>query len=312
MPQADMDKGQIRDRFRGCLLGLAIGDALGAPVEGMKEERVAELYGTVREYHPSAGLQPGEFTDDASLALGMAEAIIAQGKVDPDAIADAFLHWKRTDGRGIGTLTWEALNLLEAGEAPLDAGRLAWEKGGRRSAGNGAVMRCAPIALLYWRDQQRLVEDSIVTSQITHYDPRCTWSCVAVNTAIAALVRGESDPLAQARAAVEGHDSELEQALEAVETEALADMKLDGWDMGYTILTTKAAFAALMQFKDFEEGLVTVVSKGGDADTNGAVAGALLGARCGSNVLPRRLVDGLVGRERVTRAADGLFSLASD
>jgi len=305
------DREQIRDRFRGCLLGLAIGDALGAAVEGIKEEQVAELYGTVRDYHPTAGFQLGEFTDDASLALAMAEAIIAQGKVDLDAIAEAFLHWKRTDGRGIGRLTWEALNLLEAGEKPLDAGRLAWERSGKRSAGNGAVMRCAPIALLHWRDQQRLVEDSIVTSQITHYDPRCTWSCVAVNTAIAALVRGESDPLVQAKAAVDGHDSELEQALDAVETEALADMKLDGWDMGYTILTTKAAFAALMQFEDFEEGLVTVVSKGGDTDTNGAVAGALLGARCGSSMLPWRLVEGLVERERVLRAADGLFALAA-
>ena len=299
-----------RDRFLGCMVGLAIGDALGAAAEGMKESQVAEAFGVLRDYHSTAYFRAGEFTDDASMALAMAEAIIARGEVDVDAIARSFLHWMETDGRGIGLLTFDALSLMKQGAAPLEAGRQAWELSGNRSAGNGAVMRCAPIALLHWRDQGSLIRDSITTSQITHYDPRCTWGCVAVNTAIAAIIRGEPDALEEARAAARGKDPELDDALASAATDDVREMRLDDWDMGYTILTTKVALVALKQFDSFEEGIVAVVNKGGDADTNGAVAGALLGARFGYSALPERWLDGLVERERVLAAAEGLFALA--
>jgi ADP-ribosylglycohydrolase len=88
-------------------------------------------------------------------------------------------------------------------------------------------------------------------------------------------------------------------------------MRLDGRDQGYTILTTKVAFAALEQYYDFEDGIIAVINKGGDADTNAAVAGALLAARGGTAELPPEWADGLVGRERVVRAAEGLLELAS-
>ena len=292
-------------------MGKAIGDALGAASEFLAEREVSATFGILRDYRAREWFAPGEFTDDTSMALWMAEAIIKGDGVEANAVGDAWVEWMETDGRGIGCQTLKALTLIQHGMAPLDAGRRVWQDSGRRAAGNGAVMRCTPIGLLRFRDQERLVAESILTSQITHYDPRCTWGCVAVNTAIAAILRREPDPRERAMEAVRGRNPELEEGLAAAAQEPIADMRLDGRNQGYTVLTTNVAFAALEQYDDFEDAIVAIINKGGDADTNAAVAGALLGARYGTAELPPEWVDGLVGRERVVRAAEGLMEMAT-
>lgn len=295
-------------RVRGCLVGLAVGDALGAAAEFMKEHQVAKAFGVLDEFQDSPEFDAGEFTDDTSMALAIAEAIIDAGAVDPEAIAEEFIQWMRSDGRGIGGLTYQALRLIEKGSTPIEAGLKAWESSDRTSAGNGAVMRCAPVAIYNWNDPVKLVEDSILTSRITHYDPRCCWSCVAVNTAIAAMLRDE-EPYPAAQEAIKDQCHELEYALRDSQTSALELMSLDREDMGYTILTTQAAFTALREFDSFEAGIIAVVHKGGDADTNAAVAGALLGAKYGMDAIPQRWVDGLENLDRVLAAADGLYEM---
>jgi len=293
------------------MIGLAVGDALGAAAEFLSERQVHETYGVLRDYQPTPYFDVGEYTDDTSMALAIAESIVAADCVDAEAMADAFVQWMHSDGRGIGSLTLESLRLIDEGHAPLESSRRAWERSGRSSAGNGAVMRCAPVGLYDWRDSESLVRDSLLCSQVTHYDPRCCWSCVAVNSAIAALL-GDADPLRAARRAVAGKCSELEGALDDAVHESLGSMRLDGGDKGYTILTTRAAFVALRQFDSFEEGVVAVVNKGGDADTNGAVTGALLGAKFGLDAIPTRWVTGLKGRERLLSTADTLCDLMAN
>lgn len=305
-----MNGDVLHDLFKGCMVGLAVGDALGACAEFLTEHQVRERYGVVKDYHTTSYFEAGEFTDDTSMALAIAESIIEAESVEIETIADAFVEWMVTDGRGIGILTMQALREIEDGAAPLEAGLKAWERSGRKSAGNGAVMRCAPIALFDYRDQDALVSDSTIVSQITHYDPRCVWSCIALNTAIAAILRGDSDPRGTAMRAIKGSCEPLETALSLAADEDLTAMRLDGEDQGYTILTTQAAFAALEQYQSFEEGLIAVVNKGGDADTNGAVAGALLGAKYGLGGIPDRWVDGLIELDRVISAADGLYAIA--
>lgn len=304
-----MDKTGLQDRFRGCLVGLAVGDALGAASEFMKEPEVRECYGILCDYRSANGFAAGEFTDDTSLALAIAESIIETDSIDVESISDNFIQWMRVDGRGIGNLTLDALTLIEEGMSPAQAGHRAWERSGKKAAGNGAVMRCAPVALYDWRDLEELTHDSILVSQITHYDPKCCWSCVAVNSAISAILSGEQDPLQAAVESIEGANAELESALVAAVDEDVHGMRLDGEDMGYTVLTTQAAFAALRQFGSYEDGIVAIVNKGGDADTNAAVTGALLGAKFGFSAIPKRWLEGLSDRDRVITAADGLFEL---
>jgi len=289
----NVTSSQLKDKFRGCLMGMAIGDALGAASEFMNERQVCDAFGVLKDYHATAYFGAGEFTDDTSMAL---------------AIADAFLEWMHKDGRGIGMLTLESLRLIERGESPHAAGQRAWERSGKSSAGNGAVMRCAPVGLFGFRDPESLVEDSIATSRITHYDPRCCHGTVAVNSAIAAMLN-DTDTFEAAAASIAGKCPELEAALEEAKVKDTGAMSLDGPNMGYTILTTQVAFAALRQFDSLEDGLIAVVNKGGDADTNGAVAGALLGCKFGLESFPKRWVDGLQDAERVMAAADRLYEL---
>jgi len=166
------------------------------------------------------------------------------------------------------------------------------------------------IGLLDFQDEDALVQDTIVVSRITHYDPRCCWSSVAINAAIAAILNESGDPLEAAAKAARGRCDELDLAIRSAAAEDVQFMALDGENKGYTILTTQVALAALRQFESFEDEIVAVVNKGGDADTNGAVAGALLGAKVGYEELPPRWVKGLRERERIIAAADGLFELA--
>ena len=144
----------LRDRYRGCLLGLAIGDALGAPVEFYSRDQIKSEFGTVTEYHNSP-FGKGAWTDDTSMALDIAESYIQFGDCNPDDIIARFLHWYETDGRGIGILIRKVLDLILVGMEPQAAANEAWQRSGRFSAGNGALMRCAPIALARIHDDKK-------------------------------------------------------------------------------------------------------------------------------------------------------------
>ena len=132
-----------------------------------------------------------------------------------------------------------------------------------------------------------------------------------MNTAIAGLIARRSSALGDARAAVTGHCPELGVALDQAAQVPVSDMRVDGWDQGYTIVTTQTAFAALASGQAFEDALIEVVNKGGDADTNGAVAGALLGARDGYQAIPIRWREGLLARDRIVAVADALWRLSN-
>jgi len=300
---------RVRDRFRGCLVGLAVGDALGAAAEFLSEEQVRAQFGQLRDYRDSYW-RAGQYTDDTAMARCIAESLVQHRDVVLSDIADRFVHWMLTDGAGIGSQTAAVLTQIHAGQDALAASDQVWEQTGRRAAGNGGVMRCAPIALFRWRSQKALIRDSCDTCRLTHADPRCQWSCVATNVAIAALLAGRDAAHQEAGSAVLGRCGELERALATAARVRVSEMRIDGWDQGYTLVTTKVAFAALCDGKPFEEALVGVVGKGGDADTNGAVAGALLGARDGYEAIPARWREGLLAHGELVALSDELFEIA--
>jgi ADP-ribosyl-[dinitrogen reductase] hydrolase len=306
------DLEPLRDRFRGCLLGLAVGDALGAPAESMPEGQVAATFGRLQDYLGRDWLAAGATTDDTAMALCIARSLVERGAVDLSDIAAKFVEWMVADGAGIGLQTAAVLSRIQSGEHPFLASRAVWERSGRRAAGNGGVMRCAPIGLFDWSRPDDLLRDSRETCRLTHPDPRCEWSCVAVNHAIASLLSGDPAPLASARAAVAERCPEIGAALGRAADTPVSAMRVDGWDMGYTIVTTEIAFAALAGGRPFEEALVDVVAKGGDTDTNAAVAGALLGARDGYRAIPQRWRDELEGGGPILHLADALWQLATE
>lgn len=284
-----------------------MGDALGAPVEGMWPEEIQRQYGRVNELLGGGwlGLGPGEWTDDTAMMLCIARSIVERGRFDPDDAARKFLGWFEAGALGIGRTTWVVLDALRRGASWRDAGRMAHDRLGGISAGNGSIMRCAPIALLDGKDRERLIRDSIDSSLITHWDPRACWGAVALNLAISQLV-------------YEGRDALLERVTEGIENAEVgkavarvAGMRLeDIVPSGFVLDTLQAALWCFLNTSSFEDALVTAVNLGGDADTIGAVCGALAGAGYGLVGIPMRWQQPLAGRLEIVELAERIHRLA--
>lgn len=296
-----------RERFIGCLVGLALGDALGAPLEFMTRQEVAAVHGEVRDLLGGGWLnvEPGEWTDDTQMAVALANSILSCRGVNPRDIARRFVEWAATHPKDIGNATRLALRYHAEGLHWAAVGpRVCHELAGR-CAGNGSVMRCAPVGLLHALRPEALIHDSLRTSALTHVHPEAAWSTVAVNLALAELLAGRRDGLIERVAAL------VEQ--EAVRATLLA---APSWPRavvksgGYVLDTLGAAFWALMNHAGFEEVVVAAINLGGDADTVGAVAGALAGAREGINAIPARWLRQLHGAELLADLAAGLYRLA--
>jgi ADP-ribosyl-[dinitrogen reductase] hydrolase len=295
--------GQIqeKDRFLGTLIAAAAGESLGAPHEFRKAAEV----GVQKELQAGGPWALGEPTDDIELTLSLLRSLVARRKLDLDDVARNYLKWFATKPKDIGNLTRTALENLRAGDPPTQSGVLAWEDSGRQAAGNGSVMCCAPIGLLHVKSLEGMGDDAAAASRITHYDPRCVGGCVAVTTAIALLVRGDKDAeeaIPRAAAAGGAISDDVRMVIERGISRRPEELSVDGSDMGFVLHALELAFSALAHAASIEEGLVAVVARGGDTDTNGCIAGALLGAKFGKSQVPDRWASKL-------RAAPELLSL---
>jgi ADP-ribosyl-[dinitrogen reductase] hydrolase len=187
------------------------------------------------------------------------------------------------------------------------------EESGGQAAGNGAVMRCAPVALRWCGRGRELVEQARRSALVTHHDPRCVWTTVAVVAALALALEGQELDLEALASALDeaGAPSEVGAAARAVAGASLADLALDDRAMGYTVKAMQVGLWALRREANLESVLVEVVSEGGDADTNGAVAGAVLGARDGEAAIPARWLRAIRDVERLRALADALHEAST-
>ena len=261
--------------------------------------------------------------DDLAQAVDLGEAL-AEGGDYVDAFADQLVRWRRENGRGIGITTEAVIDELEAGHIAPEAARIVYEN--NPIAPNGGVMRCAPVALARFRQPELLVSDSAATCVVTHYANTCQWSCIIVNALIACLLRDIEPDLSTlvAAASADGSPDMLEAAtgdgiptevLEAIaaKTPVQSDaswLKQDQRLIGHTLICLQAGLWAAVTRLDFETALRGVVEGGGDTDTNGAVAGAVLGARYGASAIPQRWLDCVPQRGRIERTTDSLLVLA--
>jgi ADP-ribosyl-[dinitrogen reductase] hydrolase len=302
----------MSDRYRGVFLGVAVGNLLGLPVEGMDRTSVRELFpGGVREIEPKEKLLDLPWDDDVAQTVLLAEALLASDVLRLEDLASRFVRWGRENGRGMGNLTQRVLRELANGTPATEAARQVWEMDGRQPAGNGAVMRCSPVALKWRRQPRLLVEETLRSAQVTHYDLRCQWSAVAVNIALAHALEGQVIRLSALASALGevGVPDTVVKAARFAEDRSLDELVLDERHaMGYTLKAMQAGLWALTQGGDFEEALIKIVNAGGDTDTNGAVAGAVLGALHGEGAIPARWLSCVPRRERLVELADQLFA----
>jgi ADP-ribosylglycohydrolase len=299
----------VADRVVGCVLGLAVGDALGAPFEFRRASDVPDPLPAFQL--PWVGFPPGTTTDDTAMARNLVRSLGARGGFDPTDVAARHLAWFRSNPPDVGNLTSSVLRRVDRGEDASTAARAVWEERGPEvSAGNGSVMYCAPLGAAYAHRPEALAELAPALSALTHHDGRCRTAVLAVTLAAAAAVRGEA-PLVAARSAVDAVlHREGGEELEFLVDAAGATRPVDGPDQGFCLFTAAIGLQALARVEPFEETLRRVVALGGDTDTNAAVAGALLGATVGEGGIPPSWLERLVDGSRIREESLPLVSLA--
>ena len=308
-----------RDRSRGALFGLAVGDALGTTLEFTDREAPPFPELAVGPHREMVGggpfdVAPGQVTDDTQLACCLADALHACRRFDAAETARRYLEW-RPDAFDIGNQTSAALAEIAHGVPALEAGRRVWgARTTNRPAGNGSLMRTAPIGVYFAERPDERITAALADSAITHYDPRCRIACAALNAAIATAVRRDepttgSELTAAARAEVVraaelllAEPQPYRKEIAAAKANLLDDLAAAGEDdpelygpevhlqrqEGFVRVAFRLAFWELLHAPSFEAALIDVVNRGGDADTNGAVAGSLLGACYGEAAIPQR------------------------
>lgn len=277
-----------RDRALGVIFGQAVGDALGRGTEFMRKDEVKKFYPDglwrfeqiVRDRHRRLW-QMGEWSDDTDMMRCVMSAIVEQnGRVDYMSIAAKFKQWAMNGARGMGQTTYNLMMMGDYAERPFKAAELVWRMGRCDNAPNGSVMRTAVVGLLR-HDVARHAEN---IGRLTHFDPRCVGACVVVSELVHALVYEERvlTP-ADVMALAQQYDERIAAYVEKAAAGNLSSLELDDpLSMGYVLKTMGAAFWACWHADRFDSGLQTVVGEGGDADTNAAVAGAVMGARFGN------------------------------
>ena len=315
-----MDLDYLCSQFRGCLLGGAVGDALGMPTEeGPSREpgqTIREACGVdrVEGYLDSPNpdfLQAGQYTDDTQQTICLAETLLeAGGQYHPLRFFDKLAAAVNGKMRGVGPSTMRVLDALAAGQQrELLAGTFTSGVGT-----NGGAMRIAPVALLFHRDEERLRYEVMRATRVTHRHPAAVAGACVQAFLIASRVGQPVDSL---------DPVELRQKMVAFVTPVdagLADL-LDREDPGRmpgrtcrVEDTVPPVVDAFLSCPDtWDEGVLAQVNSDGDTDTKASMLGSLLGVHHGIEAIPRRWIDGLEnghrGRDHICLLADALLLL---
>ncbi|MGQ9532582.1 MAG: ADP-ribosylglycohydrolase family protein [Desulfotomaculales bacterium] len=305
-----MEPKTLERKFCGCLLGLAVGDALGAPFEGWWSVSSSEVYAAAER---RAMLR---YTDDTHMALGVAESLAACGGFDGPHMAETFLrNFEREPWRGYGPGPPRIFRRIKHG-VPWDRAAEDIYPGG--SFGNGAAMRVAPVGLFYHRDPDKLREVAHLSAQITHAHPLGKEGAALQAYAVAlALVWGPSGSPAnlleklKAFAVHEVYRARLEavQELLAAGDKSEVAARLGNGVEAFDSVPT-AICCALRHPDSFEDAVVEAASLGGDADTIASMTGAVSGAWLGMEAIPGAWVAKLENRDYVEQLARSLFAAA--
>ncbi|XP_035675986.1 uncharacterized protein LOC118415448 [Branchiostoma floridae] len=301
----------VRDRLYGTVYGQCIGDAVGLLTEFMTRTQAAQVYPQPLEYHMKVpdghrdNWTVGDWTDDSDqMILIMQTLANSKGKVDKSTIchfAQRLYQWTVEGFPELGDkggcvleqTTQRVLKQKNYIQNPHYAALQVWQKSGGTSAPNGAVMRTSILGVQNYTDLPTVVSNTRAFCLTTHADPRCVASCVAMTTAIALMLQGWRDVSDIARESFEHAQAQLPTGRDAMRQELMGYMQvrdlrmlqLDERDtIGYTYKALGAGFWALRQ-RGFRDAIVQIAMEGGNAATNTAVAGALLGCRLGMDKL---------------------------
>jgi len=305
-----MDK---QDRYRGSLLGLAVGDALGTTLEFTRPgpHDLAEMVGG-----GPFGLRPGEWTDDTSMALCLATSLVECRGFDAHDQMERYVRWWQegylaSNGRcfDIGNTTRSALSAFVRTGNPYVGSTDA------RAAGNGSIMRLAPVPLFFANAPRQALERAEESSRTTHAAQTCVDACRYLAGLIVGAILGASkeELLSPRYSPVAGYWQEkpLVAAIDEVASGSFIRKNPPAIrGTGYVVESLEAALWAFYHGATFEDGCLRAVNLGEDADTTGAVYGQLAGAHYGASGIPRLWLEKLAQRDLIAGLADELLNLA--
>ena len=297
-------------RYQGSLMGLAAGDAVGTTVEFMRPGSfppVTDLVGG-----GPFRLKPGEWTDDTSMALCLADSLITCGGFDPGDQMDRYLRWRddgylSSNGRcfDIGITVSDALNRYRTTGEPFAGSTDPY------SAGNGSLMRLAPVPLFFASDPEYAIHMSGESSRTTHGATTCVDACRYFGGLIVGAVQGESkeELLSPRYSPVAGLWDRQSLCAEIDEIAAGSFKSKEAPEIvgsGYVVKSLEAALWAFHKSSTFEEGCLLAVNLGDDADTTAAIYGQIAGAFYGLDGIPPQWRELIAEGALITKLANGL------
>jgi ADP-ribosyl-[dinitrogen reductase] hydrolase len=294
------------DRFRGCLLGLAAGDAVGTTAEFHPRGSFPPITG-MKGGGPFA-LNPGEWTDDTSMALCLAHSLLEVGGFDAADQMRRYSDWQErgymsSNGRcfDIGNTVSRSLEHFRRTGDPFSGST------DPRTAGNGSIMRLAPVPMAL-HDQPELLDQWCAdSSRTTHAAAECVEACVLLGRMLQRALSGCGKE--------EILFSELSQDFSQDSIRILAEGHYRAYSVeeirgsGYVVRSLEAALWCFWTTDSFEEAILTAANLGEDADTTAAVCGQLAGAHYGERYIPDQWLRGLVQRDVIASLADRLLAL---
>ncbi len=305
--QLPVDGGaaDVLDRAKGALIGLALGDALGTTLEFALRDtqpKVADIVGG-----GPFGLAAGEWTDDTSMALCLADSLLAAGGLDVRDLIERFCRWRE---HGYNSATGECFDIGGATAAALSSYRATGEplsgSTDPHSAGNGSLMRLSPVAIRWWRDPARAVEAARLQSRTTHGAPQAVEACALFAELLAEAIGGAPKETVLRTRDWRGDAAIAEVAAgswRAKERGAISSS-------GYVLHTLEAALWCVGRSGSVEEALILAANLADDADTVAAVTGQLAGALWGMSGAPAAWLGKLAWRDRIESLAVRLYDAA--
>jgi ADP-ribosyl-[dinitrogen reductase] hydrolase len=280
------------------MLGIACGDALGAPVEMKSARKIRRLHkGVLRDLKACRGKEKGLTTDDTALSVCMAESLLASDGYNPQSAFEHYLHWFFLDGHGMGSNTKFVFQSADSGGDPREAAELFSHLRPNRAVSNGGLMRTGPLGAWYLNDTQNMETYTRLDASLTHHHPLSAHACVAYNRLLAEIMHEE--------ALGSSHEIPVVEASLRSRRNVARDLVANG--KGMVLVSLAAASWAAREASSLEAGIVEVVNWGGDADSNGAIAGGLLGAKFGIGAVPKRWMDDLQETDYFIELADRLY-----
>jgi ADP-ribosyl-[dinitrogen reductase] hydrolase len=298
-----VDAASIRDRAVGALLGLAVGDAVGTTLEFSARDSRPTLTDMVGG--GPFGLEPGQWTDDTSMALALAASLEAYPTLREVDLMRRFTRWYENGDYSstghcfdIGTTTRQALRRWSASGDPISG------SSDPHSAGNGSLMRLAPVAIRHWQDREKLSEVAARQSATTHAAPEAVDACRLFADVLADAIEGKPR-------------NEVLRQRYGVWAGKIGDVAAGSWrgkrrdqisSSGYVVHCLEAALWSVGRTSDFRSAILIAANLGDDADTTAAVTGQLAGALYGASPIPSEWLQNLAWAPRIRAMAEALLA----